>query len=162
MGWRGKVTKPIKKKAEIELPCLGRLESIAFLNSLPSHPGQPSLELLFLWWVSSCNVGGALAKAAVPCWHSAALHTESWQQGSQPTSCFTHLPADASFWAFSPRIPCGGMTDVQKGGCFNKDLLYSTGNSAQCYVAVWMEGEFGGEWIHVCVWLNPFTIHMKP
>ena len=27
----------------------------------------------------------------------------------------------------------------------NKDLLYSTGNSAQCYVAVWMGGEFGGE-----------------
>ena len=26
---------------------------------------------------------------------------------------------------------------------------YSTGNSAQSYVAAWMEGEFGGEWIHV-------------
>ena len=25
----------------------------------------------------------------------------------------------------------------------NKDLLYSTGNSAQCYVAVWMGGELG-------------------
>ena len=33
----------------------------------------------------------------------------------------------------------------------NKDLLYSTGNSAQCYVAAWMGGEFGGEPIHVCV-----------
>ena len=31
----------------------------------------------------------------------------------------------------------------------NKDLLYSMGNSAQCYVAAWMGGEFGGEWIHV-------------
>ena len=31
----------------------------------------------------------------------------------------------------------------------NKDLLYSTGNSVQCYVAAWMGGEFGGEWIHV-------------
>ena len=30
----------------------------------------------------------------------------------------------------------------------NKDLLYSTWNSARCYVAVWMGGEFGGEWIH--------------
>ena len=29
----------------------------------------------------------------------------------------------------------------------NKDLLYSTWNSAQCYVAAWMGGEFGGEWI---------------
>ena len=25
----------------------------------------------------------------------------------------------------------------------NKILLYSTGNSAQCYVAVWIAGEFG-------------------
>ena len=33
----------------------------------------------------------------------------------------------------------------------NKDLLYSTGNSAQCYVAACMGGEFGGEWIHVYV-----------
>ena len=30
----------------------------------------------------------------------------------------------------------------------NKDLLYSTGNSPQCYVAAWMGGKFGGEWIH--------------
>ena len=33
----------------------------------------------------------------------------------------------------------------------NKDLLYSTGNPAQCYVAAWMGGEFGGEQKHVCV-----------
>ena len=31
----------------------------------------------------------------------------------------------------------------------NKDLLYGMGNSAQCYVAAWMGGEFGGEWIRV-------------
>ena len=29
----------------------------------------------------------------------------------------------------------------------NKDLLHNTGNSALCYVAAWMGGEFGGEWI---------------
>jgi len=33
----------------------------------------------------------------------------------------------------------------------NKVLLYSTGSSAQCYVAAWMGGEFGGEWIQVYV-----------
>ena len=33
----------------------------------------------------------------------------------------------------------------------NKILLYSTGNSAQCYVAAWRGEEFGGEWIHVYV-----------
>ena len=27
----------------------------------------------------------------------------------------------------------------------NKDLLDNTGNSAQSYVAAWMEGEVGGE-----------------
>lgn len=26
---------------------------------------------------------------------------------------------------------------------------YSTGNSVQCYMAAWMEGEPGGEWTHV-------------
>ena len=31
----------------------------------------------------------------------------------------------------------------------NKDLLCSTGNSAQRYVTAWMGAEFGGEWIHV-------------
>ena len=34
----------------------------------------------------------------------------------------------------------------------NKDLLYSTGNSAQCYMAAWMGGEFGvGIDTHLCM-----------
>ena len=44
----------------------------------------------------------------------------------------------------------------------SKDLLDSTGDSAQCRVAAWMGGEFGGEWIHACVWLSPFAVHLKP
>ena len=52
----------------------------------------------------------------------------------------------------------------------NRVLLYSTGNSAQCYVAAWiggelggdlMGGELGGEWIHVYVWLSPFDVCLK-
>ena len=43
----------------------------------------------------------------------------------------------------------------------NKDLLYSTCDSAQCYMAAWMEGALGGEWIHVYVWLSPFAVHLK-
>ena len=43
----------------------------------------------------------------------------------------------------------------------NKDLLSSTGKSAQCYAAAWMGGEFGGEWIHVYVWPSPFAVHRK-
>ena len=43
----------------------------------------------------------------------------------------------------------------------NKDLLYSTGNSAQCYMAAWNIAEFRGEWIHVYVWLSPSAIYLK-
>ena len=43
----------------------------------------------------------------------------------------------------------------------NKNLLYSSENSAQCLVAACMGGEFGEEWIRVCVWLSPFAIHLK-
>ena len=43
----------------------------------------------------------------------------------------------------------------------NKDLLYSTWTCAQCYLAAWMGGEFGGEWLHLYVWLSPFAVHLK-
>ena len=43
----------------------------------------------------------------------------------------------------------------------NKDLLYSTWNSAQFYMAAWIGGEFGEEWIHVYEWLSPFDVHLK-
>ena len=43
----------------------------------------------------------------------------------------------------------------------NKDIGCSTWSSAQCYVAAWMGGEFGGEWIHVYVWLSSFAVHLK-
>ena len=43
----------------------------------------------------------------------------------------------------------------------NKDLLYDIWNSAQCYVAAWMGGEFGGEWMHGCGWLSAFAAHLK-
>ena len=43
----------------------------------------------------------------------------------------------------------------------NKDLLYSTWNSAQCYTAAWMGGEFGGEWTLPYVWLSPFAVQLK-
>ena len=33
----------------------------------------------------------------------------------------------------------------------NKVLQYSTGNFVQYYLAAWMGGEFGGEWIYVYV-----------
>ena len=37
----------------------------------------------------------------------------------------------------------------------------STENSAQSYVTAWMRKEFGGEWMHICVWLSCFAGHLK-
>ena len=42
----------------------------------------------------------------------------------------------------------------------NKDLLYTTGNSAQCYMAAWM-GRVQGEWVQVYVWLSLLAVHLK-
>ena len=43
----------------------------------------------------------------------------------------------------------------------NKDLLYSTWDFAQCYLAAWLGGEVGGEWAHIYVWLSSFAGYMK-
>ena len=43
----------------------------------------------------------------------------------------------------------------------NEDLLYSTWNSAQCYVAGLMGGTFGRDWIHVYVRLSPLAVHLR-
>ena len=37
----------------------------------------------------------------------------------------------------------------------NKDLLYSTKNSAQCYVVAWMGGEFGKK-MDTCICMAEF------
>ena len=42
-----------------------------------------------------------------------------------------------------------------------RELLYNTWNSAQCYVAACAGWGFGGEWMHVYVWLSPFAVHLK-
>ena len=41
----------------------------------------------------------------------------------------------------------------------NKDLLCSTEYYALCYVAAWIGGEFGGEWIYVYVGWIPLLPH---
>ena len=42
-----------------------------------------------------------------------------------------------------------------------KDLLYRTGNSAQCYLAAWTRGTLGGERICVFIWLRPVAVFLK-
>ena len=43
----------------------------------------------------------------------------------------------------------------------SKDLLYSTRNSSQCYVAAWMGRETGGEWIYAHAWMSPFVVYLE-
>ena len=43
----------------------------------------------------------------------------------------------------------------------NRELLYSTWNSAQCYVAAWIGEGFGGGQIYVSVCLSPFAVRLK-
>ena len=58
-------------------------------------------------------------------------------------------------WLLEGRIPRGrdrefGMdmyTLLYLKWITKEDLVQSTGNSAQCYVAAWMGGDFRGEWI---------------
>jgi len=56
---------------------------------------------------------------------------------------------------------CGLYTLLYLKRITNKDLLHSTGNSAQCDVTAWMGGGFGGEQIHIYVWLSPLAVHLK-
>ena len=42
----------------------------------------------------------------------------------------------------------------------NRDLLYSTWNSVQCYVAAWMGGDFGGK-MDTCVCMAE-SLHCWP
>ena len=88
-----------------------------------------------------------------------------WRRKWQPTSVFFagNIYGQRSLAGYSPwsskRIRHDLVTKQQHQT--NTDFLYSTENSAQCYVATWMGGQFGGEWIHAYVQLNPFAFHLK-
>ena len=43
----------------------------------------------------------------------------------------------------------------------NKALPHGAWNSAECYVAAWMGGDFGEEWILVYVCLSLSAVHLK-
>ena len=65
----------------------------------------------------------------------------------------------------------GGLEQMQSlVGCVHTGVfkvgnqqspLCSTWNG-QCHGAGWREGECGGEWIPLYVWLGPFVVHLKP
>ena len=50
-------------------------------------------------------------------------------------------------------------TDTRNSGLCH--LVFSTWNSAQCYMAAWMRGKFGEEQITKNIWQSPFSVHLK-
>ena len=61
----------------------------------------------------------------------------------------------------SERVWDGHVHQLYLKWIANKDLLYSAGNSVQCYGTAWMGGESGGEWIHGYVWLEPLHCSLE-
>ena len=57
---------------------------------------------------------------------------------------------------------CDGHGHTAVFNMENQQGPAGTGKSAQCHVAAWMGGKFGGEWIHECVSLSPFAVPLKP
>ena len=59
------------------------------------------------------------------------------------------------YWSFSFSI----IPSKEHPGLIS--IVYGTGNTAQCSMAAWMGGEFGGKWICVFVWLRSSAVHLK-
>ena len=55
---------------------------------------------------------------------------------------------------------CFLLSPVAEGGGLPSPTKKSQ-HSVQSYVAAWMGGEFGGEWIHGYIWLSPFAVRLK-
>ena len=49
-------------------------------------------------------------------------------------------------WEFGIKFGIDTYTLLDLKWKTNKDLLYSSGDSAQCHVTAWVGGEFGGIW----------------
>ena len=86
--------------------------------------------------------------------------------GDVDTSLWTcrevHRPRRVECTGSRPQVPSKFLLTLLYLKCItNKDLLYSTENPAQYYVAGWVGRKFGGEWIHTRVCLCPFAVHLK-
>ena len=46
--------------------------------------------------------------------------------------------------------------------CVDHNKLWKNQYKLATLVVAWVGGAFGGEWIHVYVWLSPFAFHLKP
>ena len=88
-------------------------------------------------------------------------HKLAWDAGGLTSRRFVLRNLSFQMVGKSFKVIAGVYTLLYLEWITNKNLLYSTGHSAQCYVAAWMGGELGREWIHVYVWPSPFVVHLK-
>ena len=103
--------------------------------------------------------------------HPNSSPLSQWCIPTISSSCLQSFPASGSFQmsqiftSAGQSIGVSALTSVHTllylKLITNTVLLCSTWNSAQCYMASWMGEEFGGEWIHIRVWLSPFAVHLK-
>ena len=128
-----------------------------------------------LWWSSASTralscVGLCLRKDRVGVWET--WPQTGWQIG--PTAAAkgkeatkqvpTKEQLSTSWWCIRRpnRVPAGrrilypwvSREDplIYLKCITNKNLLFSMGNTVQCYVAIWMGRELRGEWIHVYIY----------
>ena len=57
------------------------------------------------------------------------------------------------------RLTESEILDIESAICILESNPHGT--LLNGYVPAWIGGGFGGEWIHVYVWLSPFTVHLK-
>ena len=125
---------------------------------------HPNLEIVILNEVSQTETE-KYGKTSLVC----GIYKEMIQMNLLTKQKQTHRPWERIYGCWGKRWEEGiirkfGMdmnTLLYLKWITNKNLLYSTGNSAQCYVAACIEGKFGREWILVYVWLSPFAVHLK-
>ena len=86
-----------------------------------------------------------------------------WPYGLQCAKlpCPSLSPGVCSWCGMNKCLYKGHTKQIPRKWITNNVLLYTIWNSAQYYVAALMREEFGGEWIHVHVWLSPFAVHLK-
>ena len=146
-------------------PCEVRREGCWHDGVPPRHWDFPQTLLL--------HPDQSLARAALhPCYpHAASLPPRGGELGAAKKGCVADLEnklmvtgedgGEGGREGIVREFEIDMYTPLYFKWISNKDLMCSTGNSAQCPVAAWMGGESGGEWVPVYVWLRPFAVYLK-
>ena len=73
----------------------------------------------------------------------------------------TNLPKGKGGWGINQEFGISIYTLLYIKQIISKDLLYSTGNSIQYSVVIYMGKDSEKEWIYVYMYNNHFAVHLK-